>query len=130
MDELRNREAFTRDIHALISGMLIPVSAMEHLAATVAELEKQDTDHEAGIYPILEGVIPVALLWKHACEDLDGETKHPSQWYLVPLVAPQFNDEADVEDEEIVKISVDFMSALSKNTQRWQEYTQRWGSMP
>jgi hypothetical protein len=132
IDELRIREVFTREMHKLLAGMLVPVSAMAMIAETVAELDKdEDVDTETSLFPIMEGVQPVALLWKHACEGHDEvDHRHESQWYLVPLLSPMIDNEAVTDFNEISQIGMEFVQALVSNQMRWAAYTERYGAMP
>lgn len=129
LDELRNREIFTREMHGMIAGLLVPIAALRHITATVDQLDLENADLEDGIFPVIEGVAPVALLWKHACRDEEGHHGTP-QWYLVPLLSPGYPDEDDEDMTKVLSLGAEFIAALVSNSMRWQEYVKRWGSMP
>lgn len=129
LDELRIRDKFTRELHGMIAGLLIPVEALRSIAATVDQLDLEDHDLEAGIFPIIEGVAPVALLWKHACEDEAGNMGE-ARWYLVPLLSPGYTNEDKASPETIMALGTEFITSLMANSLRWAAYVERWGSMP
>lgn len=129
LDELRNREIFTREMHGMIAGLLVPIAALRSITETVDQLDLENADLEDGIFPIIEGVAPVALLWKHACQDEEGHRGTP-QWYLVPLLSPAYTGEDDQDMTKVLALGAEFISALVGNATRWSKYVERWGSMP
>lgn len=140
LDELRNRTAFTRAMSNLLYGLMVPVQALRNLNALIDELEEKGPDSVLGeapddaMFPVIDGVRPVAMLWKHRCKHAeDSVVPDHSDWYLVPLLQPCHGDVESFDEvnmDTCLQATAEFMGAVVGDMMAWQAYKQNWGEVP
>jgi hypothetical protein len=139
LDELRNRQAFTRAMTNLVYGLMIPVQALKNLNAIIEEFEVMGPDSTLGevpddaMFPVIDGVRPVAMLWKHRCSHVEDGVPDHSNWYLVPLLQPTHGDVDSIDDASMMtcmEATGEFLAALVGDMVAWQTYKETWGEVP
>lgn len=116
-DEVDDRFNEMNLLSQVVEGHMIPVRVLPMIAEMVEAIEAHD--NPPAVVPVIDGLDPVALLWRNDCTDPShGHDPLNPQWHLVPLLT--FREIGGPED--VLAAVTAFTEALNSAVDRSAEH--------